>query len=140
MFGFGFPGLLVLPLIIIVPGVFYLLTLQRALSQCSRESRSMEPGLVWLLLIPLLNVIWHFFVVTAISTSLHKEFAKRNISEDPKPGRAVGLAMCVLFAVTVVPHLSVPATFAAIMCWIVYWVKIAAYSAELRRAPMGPIP
>ena len=140
MFGFGFPGLLLLPLIVIVPGVFYLLTLQKTLSLCSRESRSMEPALVWLLLIPLWNVIWHFFVVTALSKSLHGEFVRRNISEDPQPGRAVGLAMCVLFAVTIIPHLSVPATVVAIICWIVYWVKIAGYGAELRRAAGGPIP
>jgi len=140
MFGFVFPGLLILPLIVIVPGVFYLLTLQKTLGLCSRESRSMEPALVWLLLIPLFNMLWHFFVVAAISKSLHAEFITRNISADPKPGRRIGLAMCVLFAVTVIPHLSVPATFLAIICWIVYWVRIAGYSAELRRAPNSPIP
>ena len=116
MFGFGFLGLLVLPLLVIVPGVFYLITLQKTLSSCSQESRSMEPALVWLLLIPLLNMVWHFFVVSAVSKSLHREFVRRNMSEEAKPGRAVGLAMCVLFAVTIIPHLSVPATVVAIIC------------------------
>ena len=135
MFGFGFPHMMLLPLIVIVPGVFYLLTLHKTLSLCSRDSRSMEPGLVWLLLIPFFNMIWHFFVVTAISKSLHREFVKRNIGADPTPGRGVGLAMCVLFAATIIPHLAVAATLVAIICWIVYWVKIAGYSAALRRAP-----
>ena len=33
-------------------GIFYILSLQKALNRCAPENRAMEPGMVWLLLIP----------------------------------------------------------------------------------------
>lgn len=41
----------------LVVAIFYLLTLMRALQKCSPQSRTMQPGMVWLLLIPLFNLI-----------------------------------------------------------------------------------
>lgn len=136
MFGFGLPELVVVVVIaaLIIPTIFYLLTLQKALSMCSPASRTMAPGLVWLLLIPLLDIIWQFFVVIAISKSLHNEFVKRNMIESPTPGRGVGLAMCILFMASYIPHLGVPAGVAAFICWIIYWIKIAGYSAKLQNS------
>ncbi len=36
--------------ILLVPVIFYILTLQGALNKCSTESRTLEPGMLWLLL------------------------------------------------------------------------------------------
>ncbi len=49
--------------ILLVPFVFYCLSLQKALNRCSPECRAMNPGMVWLMFIPLFNLVWHFFVV-----------------------------------------------------------------------------
>ena len=49
--------------ILLVPFIFYLLTLQKALSRCSPGCRAMNPGMVWLMLIPLFHIVWQFFVV-----------------------------------------------------------------------------
>jgi len=60
-------GILCLILIVaIVIAIFYLLTLQKALSRVSPRNRLMEPGMVWLSLIPLFNIIWAFFIATRI--------------------------------------------------------------------------
>lgn len=61
-------------LIAFVAGIFYVLTLYRALAKCSPASRTMLPEMVWLLLIPLLNLVWNFFVVSALAKSLNAEF------------------------------------------------------------------
>ena len=66
--------------IMIIPAVFYVLTLQKALNRCSPECRAMNPPMVWLLFIPLFNVIWHFMVVMNLAKSLGAEF---QISEIP---------------------------------------------------------
>ena len=132
----GVEGLIVLLCLVIVavclvPLIFYLLTLQRALSRCSVECRTLSPGLVWLLLIPLFSLVWHFIVVTRLAKSLHNEFANRNIVAEPTPGQGIGLAMCILAAASVIPYVGGLTGIAAFICWIIYWVKIANYSARL---------
>jgi len=115
---------------LIIPWVFYLLTLQRALSRCSPESRSLEPGLVWLQFIPVFGLVWSFIVVTSVSKSLHNEFARRNIAVEPYPGQSIGLAMCILLVLSFVPFVGL----AYLICWIRYWGKIASLSARLKSA------
>jgi hypothetical protein len=129
----------------LVAFVFYLLTLQRALSRCAPEHRAMEPGLVWLLLIPCFGFIWNFFVVLNISKSLAAEFQTRNVAVEPQPGRNIGLIMCILGCaiifftmVSMIPLIgllfslvNLPLCLARLVFWILYWVKIAGYSKQL---------
>ena len=39
--------------------------------------------------------------------------------------------MCILFACGVIPLLGILAGLAGIVCWIVYWVRIAEFSRRL---------
>ncbi len=114
---------------------FYLLTLQTALSQCSSEVRTMDPGKVWLCFVPLFNWYWQFVVVENLTKSLAGEFDKRGIVVEKNPGRAIGLAMCVLTIFTLMIHLlAIP----AMICWIIYWFKIAGFSARLASEQPSP--
>jgi hypothetical protein len=52
--GFGVLTIvLIVMAILLVPKIFYLFTLQKAFSRCSPDCRAMNPGMVWLMLIPL---------------------------------------------------------------------------------------
>jgi hypothetical protein len=117
--------------ILLIPTIFYLLTLQKAFNRCSPENRAMNPVLVWLMLIPLFNMIWHFMIVLNMSKSLAAEFQKRGLTEEPKPGQNLGLAMCILFCTGIIPVLGMIGSVGALVCWILYWVKIAGYSKKL---------
>ncbi|HVP14945.1 MAG TPA: hypothetical protein VMS88_05340, partial [Terriglobales bacterium] len=90
-------------LVLLLPLILYLLTLQRALVACAVENRRMQPGLVWLQVIPIFGLVWQFFVVSAISGSLGAEFKKRGIVEEPEPGKSLGLAMCILSLCGIIP-------------------------------------
>ncbi len=124
--------LFVIGIPLLIPAIFYLLTLQKALNRCAPESRAMSPGLVWLMFIPLFNMVWHFIIVSNISKSLHSEFVKRNLQEDPNPGQGIGLAMCILQVVSIIPIVGFFTGIACFICWIIYWVKIAGFSAKLQ--------
>lgn len=115
----------------LLPTIFYLISLQKALGRCQPHNRLMEPGLVWLMLIPIFNLIWQFFVVVNIAGSLEKEFTERGIASEPEPGKAVGFAMCILNVCGLIPYIGLLTGIGSLVCWIIYWVKIADCSRKL---------
>jgi hypothetical protein len=122
-----FTIVLVVIAIMLVPMVFYCLSLQKALNRCSPECRAMNPGMVWLIFIPLFNIVWQFMVVLNMAKSLAAEFQKRGMAEDPNPGQTLGMVMCIgnLICGPV-----------GLICWILYWVKIAGYSNKIAGPPV----
>ena len=98
--------LIVTLLALIVVEIFYILALRRALGNCSPTSRTMDPGMVWLLIVPIVAQVWMFFVVLNIAKSLGNEFRLRGIpTGDPEPGKMIGLAMSVCGAAALIPRL-----------------------------------
>jgi hypothetical protein len=143
IFGFLCFGLIVA----IVVAVFYLLTLQKALSRVERHNRLMEPGLVWLSLVPLVGLVWNFFIGVRIPDSLRNEFRERGIDDMSDYGKRIGLANAVLGVVMVAVDLLsivapslmwqvvlIPLGLIALVLFIFFWVKIARYSKELATA------
>ncbi len=132
---------LVAIVISIVVGIFYCLTLQKALNRCAPQNRAMSPGLVWLYLIPLFNLVWHFFIVINMAKSLHAEFVYRGIAEEPSPGQGIGLAACILDVASLIPYVNYLTGIGFLVCWIIYWVKIAGYSAKIEQpyVPQAPL-
>lgn len=128
-------GILVFMLIVLaialVPMIFYILTLQKALNKCAPENRAMQPGMIWLLLVPLVNLVWQFFVVINMAKSLGAEFQKRGIAEEAEPGKKLGMIMCILFCCGIIPLLGVFCSLGGLVCWIMYWLKIAGFSKKL---------
>ncbi len=133
---FGILGVLIILAIVVTVKVFYLLTLYRTLNRCSPESRAMDPALVWLNFIPCFSLVWHFFIVINIAKSLGAEFKKRGIVAEDQPGQAIGLAMCIVSVLCVIPYVNCVMGPAALVCWIIYWVKIAEYSKKLIAPPL----
>lgn len=133
-----FTIVLVVIAIMLVPMVFYCLSLQKALNRCSPECRAMNPGMVWLMFIPLFNMVWHFFVVINMAKSLGCEFQKRGMAEEPKPGQTIGMVMCILGCCGIIPFLGILCSLGALVCWIIYWLKITGYSSKIA-APPAPV-
>jgi hypothetical protein len=117
--------------IMLIPAIFYCLTLQKAMTRVSPENRAMGPGMVWLLFIPLFNIVWNFFVVLNLAKSLGAEFKKRNIPAEAEPAKGIGLAMCILACCGIIPVVNWFSGIATLVCWIIYWVKIAGFSGKL---------
>ena len=75
--------------VFLVIGVFYILTLRRALLLCAPANRAASPDSVWLLLIPLFNILWQFILYPRISVSLEREFRQRGLpSSANQPARS----------------------------------------------------
>ncbi|QBG46025.1 hypothetical protein EGM51_00830 [Verrucomicrobia bacterium S94] len=131
--------MLAVMLLLFIPTLFWLLTLQKALSRCRPENQAMAPAMVWLVLIPIFNIVWQFFVVINVSKSLKNELASLNVEPDSAdPGKAVGLAMCILNVISPIPYLGSILSIGGFVCWIIHWVTITRYSnwiASLQEEP-----
>jgi len=131
----------VLFIAVLAIGIAFIAYLSGILSKCSLSSRTMQPGMVWLLLVPAFNIIWNFFVVLALAKSLGNEFRLRNIqNNDPEPGKALGLAMCICGACGIIPFVNFLTFPVQFVLWIIYWVKMAGYSRLLDQLPSGITP
>lgn len=136
--GLGAPELIVIILISVaiglIPKIFYLITLQNAMNTVRPEFRKMPSGQVWLELIPLFGMVWQFFNVINVSDSLKREFETRGIPiAEARPGYSIGITFCILLCCSVIPVLGGLAAIGGLVCWIIFWVKIANYRAELLR-------
>jgi hypothetical protein len=91
-------GLFMLALIggVILLLVLYLLNLQRLLKEISTTNRLVAPGNVWLMFIPLFNLIYPFILYPRICDSVRNEYQSRGMSEADDFGRAIGITMPVL--------------------------------------------
>ncbi len=126
--------------VILIPAIFYLLTLQNTLKAIQPQHRKMEPGMVWLMLIPLFNLVWHFIIVSRISDSIRDELIARGETPSDRPTYGIGLAASILFVCgrIPVPFLGGATSLAGLVCWIIYWVKVNEYKNKFQREPFEP--
>ncbi len=84
----------------------------------------MEPGQVWLNLIPIFGSVWMFFTVIRVAETLDNEYYERRWHRRREDyGKMLGIISCALLLAGV--------TVPCLICGIMYWVKIAGYSREL---------
>lgn len=120
----------VVVILILVPYILFLLTLQKTLQIISPENRRMPPGNVWLMFIPLFNIVWQFIMVSRIADSLMEECIRLNIPlSEQRPTYNIGLTynICSLIS-DVIPILG---PLAALTTWIMYWIKVNEYKKLL---------
>ena len=118
--------------LVLVPKIFYILTLSNALNKCHPAVRKIDPGMCWLYLVPIVSVVWHFFMVAAVADSLGAEYYRRGVPlTEPRPAYSIGLACCVCGACSLLPLINLLAMPAQLVLWILYWSKTAEFSRRL---------
>ncbi|MEO5997115.1 MAG: hypothetical protein ABIN89_10255 [Chitinophagaceae bacterium] len=127
--------IIMLVLGLLLTKIFYVLALQSTLKAISIENRKMPARNVWLLLIPLFGTVWHFFIVSRLADSIKAEAISKNILiGEPRPAYNIGIAMCILNCLSVIPAINIYAAMASLICWILYWVKIIGFKNVLLNA------
>lgn len=132
IFGIGMliaAGLILL--ISVIVSVLFLLNLHRLLDAIKPENRTMEPGLVWLNLIPIFNLGWLFYTVIKISEALGAELAERGLDNPDEGGKILGLVMAGTVVGSLIPLLGGLSGLAALVVGIIYWIKMAEYRKKL---------
>ncbi len=122
-------GVLVIGIVVglavwLIPTIFYCLSMSKCLRSVPEGQRKLSPGLVWLLLIPLFNLVWNFFVVARVSGSLEAGAKSAGKAIDGN-GWGVGLTFCILSACSIlpIPLINFLVAVGALVCWIIWWIK-----------------
>lgn len=79
--------------------------------------------MVWLLLIPLFNLIWNFFVYQKLPDSYKSYFSSQGRTDVSDCGKGIGLAYAISAAACIVPCLNYLAVPAALVLLIIFLVK-----------------
>jgi len=123
MGNFGLQELLLLAMmgLFIIPVIFFLITLQNTLRAIEPQNRTMEPGNVWLMLIPLFNFVWSFMLVNAIANSCKTQMEQYGIYNEQKSTYNVGIAWAVCLILNILLGLF---SILSLIFFIVYWIKV----------------
>ena len=117
--------------VLYVPLIFFCLTLQNTLKQTQPQNRTMSPGQVWLLLIPIFSLGWGFYVVIQVRDALRREYQTRDLPVTDDFGFAIGMTMAGLACGVIIPFLGLFMGIGHLVLWIIYWVKITGYKNNL---------
>ncbi|MDB5312800.1 MAG: hypothetical protein JWO38_7002 [Gemmataceae bacterium] len=144
--------------VVLVAGLYltisFLSAVARVLRRVDPENRRMEPGGVWLNLIPVFNLVWAAVTVERVAESIRNEYLSRGM-DGPREGygRPAGLTVVVLLTVgSFLELVSTAGRAAAVLFplvlvyliafiyWIVYWVQLNRYTRELKSGAYRPPP
>jgi hypothetical protein len=115
----------------LVPYVFFLLTLYRAAAQISIGNRRLIPAQVWLLLIPLFNLIWMFVVINKLASSIKSECDRLHIAySQPTPTKDIGNIYALLAIASLMPKIGLFFGIGALVCCTIYWTQVAYFRRQ----------
>jgi hypothetical protein len=103
-------------------------------SRIPQQYREMEPGMVYLMLIPCFNLVWVFFVTLRLSTSFQKYFVAHGRTDVGDCGYQIGLWYSICTVAGIVPCVNYAAGPAALVLLIIYLVKVIGLKNQI---PVG---
>lgn len=112
---------------------FYYKTMIDTMSLVRPSNRETGVGNVLFTIIPLFNLVYGFIVYPKICDSIKKEYNELGLRPDGDFGKNIAIILRVLYILNFVPLLNILASFAYLVLWIVFWVKIHGYKVELEK-------
>ena len=101
--------------------IIYIIVMRSTLEAVQESNRTTSINSVWLLFIPIFNIIWKFILVKKLSESINNGAKSKGITLDsPEPGKSLGTIAC---AAPFVPLLNLIQPILS----IVYLVKLNNY-------------
>lgn len=115
----------------IVVGVIFLLILSaivcfftsQMVKRIPAEHRQIEPGMVWLLMIPCFSLIWNFFVFPKIAKSFQSYFNSVNVMDVGDCAAQLSLIYCIVSITSFIPVIGGIMALAALVLLILVLVK-----------------
>ena len=110
---------------LVIVQIFYLLSMSRALKAVAPRNRTMEPGQVWFVFIPIAGIIFAIMMLFKIPESIKNEYEDRGLRGDGDYGKTLALWYLITM------FLCGPV---GLVLWIMFWLKINSYTKELNES------
>lgn len=101
----------------------FLFTIFKCFKEISPRNQQLQPALVWLGMIPLVDLVIAILVIIKLPASLRDEYEDRGMRGDGDYGQTLGIVSLVMLFLC---------SFIGLIPLIMYWVKIAGYTKQLR--------
>lgn len=112
----------------------FLSFLQRMLNKVEHDNRDIHPMSVWLMLVPVGNIFYQFFLISGMANSIQAEFKRRGTEfREERPGYDLGLLMCLFNCAGLLAYYSKVFALIPLVFWIAYWAKMAYFDKMLSR-------
>ena len=111
--------------IILLPGLLYTLNLMKAFQAVDEPLRPMAPAMVWLLLVPLLNIVWIFVVVTKLKTAYRRMGDAGRLAQPSDAGYGYGMGMAACFVLSIIPYIGGLFGLVGFVLWILHWIQVS---------------
>jgi len=112
--------------------IFFLISLQKALTLSGAENRDMSPGLVWLNLIPVFNLGWMIYTVLKVSEAISKKYTAHNVPNPTEGAKTNGLVYSICSICSLIPFLGGFIALVGLVFFIIYWVNIAGFNKAMQ--------
>lgn len=93
-------------------------------SQLPQQFQTLAPGLIWLLLVPLVNVVMVFLVALQVPDAFKRYFNSVGNYSVGDCGKMVGLIWAIAVLCSFVPFLNYIAWIPALVCMVMFMVKL----------------
>ena len=111
--------------------IFIIVLISGALKKIPPQYREMEPGMVWLLLIPCVSVVWTFFVAIQVPKSFQNYFESQGRTEFGDCGAKIGLWYAISVIASLLPYVGLVSAMASPVLLIILLVKIMSLKRAL---------
>jgi divalent metal cation (Fe/Co/Zn/Cd) transporter len=116
-----------LAILVIIPIIFavlYINAISKTLRAIDPDMRTQSPGMAWLLLVPVFNVIWFFFLIKAIQDGFSRMQEAGRLKKDVDTGYNIGLAAGICWVATFIPRLMFLAFIPLFVFSVLHWNKL----------------
>lgn len=114
--------------------ILFCLTLKNTIEAADAHNRTIEPGKVWLMLIPLFNFIYPFILFPKISSTIKNQLEENNEAEAGDYALMLGRAYPALYLIQmVIPNEAISGllSLAGLVFFIIFWVKMGSYKIKM---------
>jgi hypothetical protein len=116
--------------------IFVAVLISGCYARIPQQYREMEPGMVYLILIPCLNFVWVFFVTLRLSQSFQKYFAAHGRVDVGDCGYQLGLWYSICTVASLIPCVGSVTGLAGLVLLILYLVKVMGLKSQI---PVGAV-
>lgn len=119
----------ILALVVLLIAVLFCLSLYSAMKKVPENKRVFPAWFCWMMLVPLANIVFEWIMIPFGLPKTFKAHLPKNAAAQAKAGTlfGVGLAMMILAMCSIIPYLNFLTGPAAIILFIIYWVKVVSF-------------